>query len=321
MFKNKRSLADLVSAFETKNTDTTSGNDDWKKFFHFYKAAVDTTSTVRFLPDLDEDNPRGFVVENLYHELNINGRKERVACLRMHGEDCPACKASEQFYDEKSPNHNPAKGKAMYRKKSYIAQAVVLETTIQMRDDAPLVFLLDFGPQIYNKMIADMKSGDLENNPVEFQGGHNFRIRKSLNGTENSYATSSFSPKPTDLPADMIDQIVDQMYDLKNYRAKRVDAAVMETMVNAALNSMGGPVPQNVAKPTVQPAVQPEQKTVAQQIGDLGVDSPDVGTDTTVSAAQPAPTPAAPAAPASSGQSARDVIRARAAALRAGRGE
>lgn len=315
MFKNKRSLADLVSAFETKNTDTTSGNDDWKKFFPFYKAAVDTTSTVRFLPDLDEDNPRGFVVENLYHELNINGRKERVACLRMHGEDCPACKASEQFYDEKSPNHNPAKGKAMYRKKSYIAQAVVLETTLQMRDDAPLVWLLDFGPQIYNKIIADMKSGDLENNPVEFQGGHNFRIRKSLNGTENSYATSSFSPKPTDLPADMIDQVVDQMYDLKNYRAKRVDAAVMETMVNAALNSMGGPAPQNVAKPTVQPAVQLEQKTVAQQIGDLGVDSPDVGTDTTVPAAQPAP------APTPSGQSARDVIRARAAALRAGRGE
>ena len=317
MFKNKRSLADLVSAFETKNTDTTSGNDNWKKFFPFYKAAVDTTSTVRFLPDLDEDNPRGFVVENLYHELNINGRKERVACLRMHGEECPACKASEQFYNEKSPNHNPAKGKAMYRKKSYIAQAVVLETTVQMRDDAPLVWLLDFGPQIYNKMIADMKSGDLENNPVEFQGGHNFRIRKSLNGTENSYAPSSFSPKPTDLPADMIDQVVDQMYDLKNYRAERVDAAVMETMVNAALNSMGGPAPQNVAKPTVQPAVQPEQKTVAQQIGDLGVDSPDVGTDTTVPAAQPAPAPA----PAPSGQSARDVIRARAAALRAGRGE
>lgn len=319
MFKNKRSLADLVSAFETKNTDTASGNDDWKKFFPFYKAAVDTTTTVRFLPDLDEDNPRGFVVENLYHELNINGRKERVACLRMHGEDCPACKASEQFYDEKSPNHNPAKGKAMYRKKSYIAQAVVLETTIQMREDAPLVWLLDFGPQIYNKMIADMKSGDLENNPVEFQGGHNFRIRKSLNGTENSYATSSFSPKPTDLPADMIDQVVDQMYDLKNYRAKRVDAAVMETMVNAALNSMGGSVQQTVAKPAAPTvAVQPEQKTVAQQIGDLGVDSPDVGTDTTAPAAQPTP---APAAPAPSGQSARDVIRARAAALRAGRGE
>lgn len=315
MFKTKRSLSDLVAAFETKNTDVSSGNDDWKKFFPFYKAAVDTTTTARFLPDLDEDNPRGFVVENLYHELTINGRRERVACLQMHGEECPACKMSAKFYDEKSPDHDKTKGKALYRKKSYIAQAVILETTIPMREDAPLVWLLDFGPQIYNKMIADMKSGDLENNPVEFKGGHNFRIRKSLNGTENSYATSSFSPKATDLPDEMIDQIVDQMYDLKNYRAKRVDAAVMETMVNAAIHSLGGHVAPAPA-PTPKPAVIPNQPSVTSQLGnvDLGIDAPDVGADVTTAVEQPAPAPAAT-------QSARDVIRARAAALRAARGD
>ena len=315
MFKNKRSLADLVSAFETKTTDTASGNDDWKKFFPFYKAAVDTTTTARFLPDLDEDNPRGFVVENLYHELNINGRKERVACLQMHGQECPACKASQQFYDEKSPQHDKAKGKALYRKKSYIAQAVILETTIQMREDAPLVWLMDFGPQIYNKMIADMKSGDLENNPVEFKGGHNFRIRKSLNGTENSYATSSFSPKATDLPDEMVDQIVDQMYDLKEYRAKRVDADVMENMVNAAINSLGGSSAPKATTPAATKTVTPVQQSVTDQVGNLGIDSPDVGSDVG-SSAQVADAPA-PAAT----QSARDVIRARAAALRASRGE
>ncbi len=302
MTQQKRSLADLINAFETKNNDAAVENADWKKFFPFYKADADTTTTARFLPDLDEDNPRGFVVENLYHELTINGRKERVACLQQHGEECPACRESQRFYDEKSPLHDPAKGKALYRKKSYIAQAVILDTPVQMREDAPLVWLLDFGPQIYNKILADMKSGDLENSPIEFKGGHNFRIRKTKNGNENSYSTSSFSPKSTDLPDDVIDRVLDGMYDLKEFRAKKIDKDVMETMVQAALHSLGAaPAP----APAPRPAPQPAQTPVSQQLGtDLGADSPDVG-------AEPAPTPAP--APA---QSARDLIKARAAALR-----
>lgn len=318
MINQKRSLSDLITAFETKTT-TSSGDDSWKKFFPFYKGAVDTTTTVRFLPDLNEDNPRGFLVENHYHELTINGRKERVACLRQHGEQCPACDASAKFYDKTSPVYNEAKGKQLYRKKSYIAQCVVLESPVQSHTDAKLVQLLDFGPQIYNKMIADMKSGDLENNPVEFKGGHNFRIRKSLNGTENSYATSSFSPKATDLPDDMIDQIVDQLYDLSEHCAKKIDASVMETMVQAAINSTSVPVA------TQQRQV--PQESVASQLAaataTIGIDNPEVGAETYVATAAPAVVQTAQvAAPAASGtQSARDVIRARAAALREARGE
>lgn len=316
---NKRSLADLISAFDTKTTETSNTNDDWKKFFPFYKMAVDAVTTVRFLPDLDEDNPRGFVVENFYHEFTINGRKERVACLHPHGKECPACKASQEFYAEFERTKDVSaqkKGKALYRKKSYIAQALILETPLPMREDAPLVWLLDFGPQIYNKMLSDMKSGDLENNPIDFNGGHNFRIRKSLNGTENSYATSSFSPKATDLPEDMLDSIVDGLYDLKEFMTKQVDPAVMETMVNAAIMSLGGTVSQQVQQVQQAPATKPEPRptttaAVAQQAPDLGDDSPDVGAEV---ATAPAPT----AAPA---QSARDVIRNRAAALRAARGE
>jgi hypothetical protein len=37
----------------------------------------DETAEVRFLPDLDAENPFGFVVQNIYHVLEINGKTRR----------------------------------------------------------------------------------------------------------------------------------------------------------------------------------------------------------------------------------------------------
>jgi len=226
----KKSLADLASAFASKNTNDGGGNQTWKLFFNFWKMDVDSTTIVRFLPDADEENPMGFLVENLSHELNINGKREKVACLKMYGEDCPICALSQKYYDEKSPDHNEKLGKKYYRKKSYIGQVLVIDTTID-HDQEQLVKLMEFGPKIFKQIQASFSSGDLEEAPYELKGGYNFRIKKSKSGEYADYGTSSFAPKQSDVADDIIESM--SLYDLKEYRTPRVTRDVMEAMLLA----------------------------------------------------------------------------------------
>ena len=226
----KRTLAELTEQFKQKTTEGGAGNATWKLFFNFWKADMDTVSTVRFLPDADDDNPMGFLVENLAHELVINGKREKVPCLKMYGEDCPICALSQNYYDEKSPDHNEQLGKKYYRKKSYIGQVLVIDTPIE-HDQEQLVKLIEFGPAVFKQIQAAFQSGDLEEAPYELKGGYNFRIKKSKSGEYASYTTSSFAPKQTDVGDDLIEKL--ELFDLKSYRTPRVTRDVLEAMLVA----------------------------------------------------------------------------------------
>ena len=225
----KRSLADLTAQFAQKTNDG-GGNATWKLFFNFWKADMDTTSTVRFLPDADDENPMGFLVENLAHELVINGKREKVACLKMYGEDCPICALSQNYYDEKSPDHNELLGKKYYRKKSYIGQVLIIDTPIEHNQEQ-LVKLIEFGPAVFKQIQAAFQSGDLEEAPFELKGGYNFRIKKTKSGEYASYTTSTFQPKQTDIDDSVIESL--ELYNLAEYRQARVSRDVVEAMLVA----------------------------------------------------------------------------------------
>ena len=158
----KLTLKELAEQIKNKTKGQSSGgNQNWKLFYKFWSIPVDTIATVRFLPDANEDNPVSFFVENLTHELVINGKRETVACGKMHGDECPICKLSADYYDEKSPNHDRALGKKYYRKLSYIAQVMVIDSPIEHNQEQ-LVKLIDFGPQVFTQIQAGFASGDLE---------------------------------------------------------------------------------------------------------------------------------------------------------------
>lgn len=222
----RRSLDALKSAF-TQKTGGGGGDQTWKLFYPFWKMPDDSLAVVRFLPDLDEENSLGFLVENLTHELVINGERKKVPCLHMFGETCPVCDLSRKYYDEK----NDEMGKKYYRKKSYIGQVIVVESPID-HDQNQLVKLIEFGPQVFKQIQAAFQSGDLEDAPFELKGGYNFRFRKTKTGSgQNSYTTSNFAPKQTDLDDDLIAAL--NLYSLKDYRMKTVDRATLEAMLIA----------------------------------------------------------------------------------------
>lgn len=227
----KKSLADLMGAFAQKTNSDSSPNATWKLFFPFWKADIGTTSRIRFLPDLDESNPMGFLVENLTHELVINGKKKVVACGKMYNERCPICELSQKYYDEKSPDYNKDLGWKYYRKKNYIGQILVVDTPVEHNHEQ-MVKLIEFGPKIFKQIQAAFQSGDLENPPYEFMGGHDFRINKTKSGEYADYGTSSFAPRASDVAADVIEQI--ELFELSKYRAPFVAPDVLEGMLIAA---------------------------------------------------------------------------------------
>lgn len=256
----KKSLADLASAFASKTSNEGSGNQTWKLFFNFWKAPVDSVSVIRFLPDADAENPMGFLVENLAHELVINGKREKVPCLKMYGEDCPICALSQKYYDEKDPDHNEQLGKKYYRKKSYIGQALVLETPIEQHENDELVKLIEFGPKIFKQIQASFQSGDLEEPPYELKGGYNFRIKKTKSGEYADYGTSSFAPKQSNVADDVIESM--NLYTLSEYRTPRVSREVLEAMLLAdqtggSYSDGAAPAPAPKAAPAPAPKSAP----------------------------------------------------------------
>lgn len=297
----KRSLAELTEQFSKKTESSGTGNQAWKLFFPFWKAEMDTVSTIRFLPDLDENNPMGFLVENLTHDLFINGKKETVACLKMFDEDCPICKLSQKYYDEKSPEHDEKLGKKYYRKKSYIGQAIVIETPIE-HDHDQLVKLIEFGPAIFKQIQAAFRSGDLEESPFELLGGYNFRIKKTKSGEYASYTTSSFAPKQTDVDDAVIARL--ELFNLADYRAQRFSHDVLEAMLIA--DQTGSSYGKTKADDTETLSLVRKVKSEAAP-ADAGEAMASEGTT------------AAPAAPAK--PSLVEQLRARAAAARAAQGE
>lgn len=225
------SMEDLKSAFKNRNQATTQNTGFWDMFYPFYKMNFDEVASFRFLPDLDENNPWAFVVENKYHELTINGKKKRVACAQMHGEDCPICAASKRFYDLGDKDM----GKTFWRKIDYVASGLVMSSPFEFKVEAGKnpVRLISLGPKLFETIEAALVSGDFDAPPYDLVDGADFRINKTKQGEYASYTTSAFARKATPVPENLLADI--KLLNLKDYRYAKVDTATLEAMVEAVL--------------------------------------------------------------------------------------
>ena len=308
MSSAKDRLKALSEAFNTKNGGNNGGNNGspiWKKFYQFWKMPDNTTAQVRFLPDRDVDsNPLKFLVENLTHELVVNGNKKKVPCLSMYGEACPICEHSQKLYAE----GNEDLGKKYYKKRSYLGQVLVVESPFEYKDekdqDTSIVKLIDFGPKIFKCIQSAFQSGDLEEAPYEFQGGYNFRIKKTKAGQYSDYGTSSFAPKQTDLEEEVIDAVKAELFSLSEYREKYVSRATLEAMLLADQTGQAMDDAKNSGGDDTPAPAKNESK-----------DSAPADTGSAESAE------AAPSAASGKAQSVLEQLRARAAAKKAEGGE
>jgi hypothetical protein len=210
------------------------------KYYPFWNMKAGQRAVIRFLPDKDESNSRGFLVEKVSHNLLINGQKKTVACLSMYGEDCPICKVSQDYYKV----NDKINGKKYWRKKQYIAQALVLEDPLPADKDTGLthqgeVRHIALGYQLYNIIKEAFASEDdpLDASPDDFADGYDFIIKKTEQGEYSTYTMGTkFHSKQRSLSEDELVVVEEGMIELKTLLPKNPGVEKVRAMLNADLN-------------------------------------------------------------------------------------
>ena len=209
-------------------------------YYPFWNMKAGQRAIIRFLPDRDESNVRGFLVEKVFHNLTINGQKKTVPCLSMYGEDCPVCKISQDYYKAK----DEVNGKKYWRKKQYIAQALIVEDPLEADKDtgethAGKVRYIALGYQLYNIIKEAFASEDdpLDDVPYSFEGGYDFIIKKSQQGEYSTYTMGTkFQSKQRALSEDELVVVEDGMIELASLLPKNPGVEKVQAMLNADLN-------------------------------------------------------------------------------------
>lgn len=249
----KMSLAALKGAFaQEEKKEGTGGNNN--NYYPFWDMAVGQRCVIRFLPDLNENNPRGFLVEKTTHNLTVNGQRRSVPCLSMYEDDCPVCKVSQDYYKTK----DEVNGKKYWKKRQYIAQALIVEDPLPANDDTGenhvgKVRAISLGFQIYNIIKEAFGSDELEGVPYDFSEGYDFIIKKTEQGQYASYAVGTkFANKQRALTAAELEAAEAGMVDLSTLLPANPGEDYVRACLNADLN--GEDLEEGSGKPAKAPA-------------------------------------------------------------------
>lgn len=234
---SKLSLAALKGAFAQEQKESSGGNFN-NNYYPFWDMQVGQRCVVRFLPDLNENNPRGFLVEKVTHNLTVNGQRRTVPCLSMYEEDCPVCKVSQDYYKAK----DDVNGKKYWKKRQYIAQALIVEDPLEADKDSGenhegKVRAISLGFQIYNIIKEAFGSDELDAIPYDFADGYDFIIKKTEQGQYASYAVGTkFANKPRGLTDAELEAAEAGMVDLATLLPANPGEEFIRTRLNADLN-------------------------------------------------------------------------------------
>ena len=247
------SLDQLKNAFKSQDSqENRSGN-----YYPFWSMKVGEQTTIRFVPDANNSNPLGFMVEKLMHNLVVNGEKENVPCLKMYGEnDCPICKVSAAFYkaDDK------AQGKKYWRKKQHLCQALIVEDPLPKDAETGethegKVRVIALGFQLFNIIKESFESGELDNIPYAYEDGCNFVIKKTKQGEYDTYAVGSkFARKTSTLTEDVIAGFEDDLVDLQTLLPAHPTYDKVEMLLESDITGATYQSPSTDQEPTIKPA-------------------------------------------------------------------
>lgn len=234
---SNNSMAALQAAFAKRQT---SGDNDQSNskvpYYPFWKMNADQQCVLRFLEDPDGDNPFQFLVEKVMHRLDINGQQHSVPCLSMWDEPCPVCKVSKDFYDR----DDEINGKKYWKNRQHLALALVVEDPLQANDDSQShqgkVRAISLGYQIFKIISETITSNELDIPPYKAQGGTDFIIKKTQQGTHASYMVGTkFARTSTDLSEDVIQEIQPQLVELSELLPAKPNVEKIESMLQSAL--------------------------------------------------------------------------------------
>lgn len=201
---------------------------------------------VRFLPDQDQDNTF-FWKEKREINLPFPGIKGgemrefvlKVPCMETWGENCPILAEVRPWW--KGDQEDKDLASKYWKKYSYILQGLVCETPAEEEEkpENP-IRIFKVNKKIFETIRGALMDDDFEESPDDYQGGTDFVIKKSKQGTFKSYDSSSWSRRSRSLSTEELQDVEKHgLFNLADELGKKPDAdelkAIME-LFEASLN-------------------------------------------------------------------------------------
>lgn len=241
------SLAEIRAKLQQQdNRSSGNSNGGDNGIYAHWNIPENTTARVRFLPDANTNNTF-FWVERLMIKLpfaGIKGQPEskptfvQVPCVEMWGEACPVLAEVRTWFKDKSLEEM---GRKYWKKKSYLFQGFVRENPIS-DDKTPENPIRRFviSPQIFNLVKNALMDPELENLPIDYQGGLDFNIKKTTKGGYADYSTSTWARKESALTETEQKAIeLYGLYNLSDFLPKKpndTELKVIKEMFEASVN-------------------------------------------------------------------------------------
>jgi len=240
------SLAEIRAKLQQQDNRSSNSNGGDNGIYPHWNIAENTTARVRFLPDANTNNTF-FWVERLMIKLpfaGIKGQAEskptfvQVPCVEMWGEACPILAEVRTWFKDKSLEEM---GRKYWKKKSYLFQGFVRDNPMS-DDKTPENPIRRFviSPQIFNLVKNALMDPELENLPIDYQGGLDFNIKKTSKGGYSDYSTSTWARKESALTSDELKAIeLYGLYNLSDFLPKKpndTELKIIKEMFEASVN-------------------------------------------------------------------------------------
>lgn len=288
--QQKRSLASLKAVYAPAETNQPQNQTFTNNYYPFWNMKVNERAVIRFLPDANDDNPRGFLVEKVFHNLNINGQRRSIPCLTMYGEECPICKISQAFYKA----NDKINGKKYWKNKQHIAQAIIVEDPLPANPETGETHTgqlryITLSFQLFNIIKEAFASDELDNVPYNYENGYDFIIKKTEQGGYASYTVGTkFANKPRALTEAELSHVYEKLIDLSTLLPRNLGEDKVQAMLDAEMNGeeysddskTTSSAPTQVKTPIESTATESVKQTVtettATETADDGEESSDV---------------------------------------------
>ena len=224
------SLAEIREKLKAQEarSERVSGGDN--AIFPHWNIQEGTTATLRFLPDGNTDNTF-FWVERLMLRLHFSGIKGdisskpvvvQVPCVEMWNIPCPVLSEVRIWFKDSSLEEM---GRKYWKKRSYIFQGFVTGNPLN-EDTLPENPIRRFviSPSIFTLIKDALMDPDIQELPIDYENGLDFRVTKTTKGQYADYSTSKWARKESALTEDQKAAIDTYgLFNLNDYLPKKPD--------------------------------------------------------------------------------------------------
>lgn len=243
----KQKLLAKQNQGNNENAPRRSGGDNAS--YAFWNIPVDSSSTLRFLPDADP-NADYFWQERMVLKLPFQGvvggdyptTKEvivTVPCNEMFGGKCPVVEAIRPWWKDDSKKEL---ARTYYKKRSFIYQGFVVENGLK-DDVAPENPIRRFviNKSIHDIVIQALIDNEMEEMPTDYVGGTDFKVSKKQKGEYANYGSSKWMRNPRSL-SEAEHAAIEKfgLFDLKSFLGRKPDAEELDAIKTLFEMSLAG---------------------------------------------------------------------------------